>query len=285
MSSSSAAVSTGAFAENRFQRGGSPSSAIRSSPAIGFGPEAPGFDHVPFGDLDAVRAAVGPETAAVMVEPVQGEGGVSVGSTEYLRGLRTLCDEAGILLVLDEVQTGVGRSGKLLDLMLNTIGLDRSKVYIANIVPWRPPGNRTPTPVETQICLPFIQRQIELADPDVADHGERDLRPLGVLLHPAAELEPVHLRHVRVGDDQIGNVLLQGRQRLGAVVGRGDVEAGFLEAHVEHPQALRVAVDQKEILLAQPGLHVSPPWTVTVPEGQRSLSAVDGTGNSASAAA
>jgi uracil-DNA glycosylase family 4 len=61
----------------------------------------------------------------------------------------------------------VGRSGKLLDLMLNAIGLDRTKVYIANIVPWRPPGNRTPTPVETQICLPFIQRQIELADPDI----------------------------------------------------------------------------------------------------------------------
>jgi acetylornithine/N-succinyldiaminopimelate aminotransferase len=79
----------------------------------GFGPEAPGFDHVPFGDLEAVRAAVGPETAAVMVEPVQGEGGVNVGSAEYLQGLRALCDEAGILLVLDEVQTGVGRSGKL----------------------------------------------------------------------------------------------------------------------------------------------------------------------------
>jgi DNA polymerase len=61
----------------------------------------------------------------------------------------------------------VGRSGKLLDLMLNAIGLDRGKVYIANIVPWRPPGNRTPTPVETQICLPFIQRQIELANPEV----------------------------------------------------------------------------------------------------------------------
>jgi uracil-DNA glycosylase len=61
----------------------------------------------------------------------------------------------------------VGRSGKLLDQMLKAIGLDRAKVYIANIVPWRPPGNRTPTPVETQICLPFIQRQIELADPDI----------------------------------------------------------------------------------------------------------------------
>lgn len=79
----------------------------------GFGPEAPGFDHVPFGDPEAVRAAIGPETAAVMVEPVQGEGGVHVGSVEYLQGLRALCDEAGVLLVLDEVQTGVGRSGRL----------------------------------------------------------------------------------------------------------------------------------------------------------------------------
>jgi uracil-DNA glycosylase family 4 len=61
----------------------------------------------------------------------------------------------------------VGRSGQLLDRMLKAIGLDRSKVYIANIVPWRPPGNRTPTPVETQICLPFVQRQIELCNPDI----------------------------------------------------------------------------------------------------------------------
>src|SRR5213080_3489882 len=61
----------------------------------------------------------------------------------------------------------VGRSGKLLDRMLSAIGLDRTSVYIANIVPWRPPGNRTPTPQESQICLPFILRQIELADPDI----------------------------------------------------------------------------------------------------------------------
>jgi uracil-DNA glycosylase len=61
----------------------------------------------------------------------------------------------------------VGRSGKLLDRMLAAIALDRKSVYIANIVPWRPPGNRTPTPQETAICLPFTQRQIELVDPDV----------------------------------------------------------------------------------------------------------------------
>ena len=61
----------------------------------------------------------------------------------------------------------VGRSGKLLDRMLAAIKLDRSSVYIANVVPWRPPGNRTPTPQETEICRPFIARQIELVDPDV----------------------------------------------------------------------------------------------------------------------
>ena len=61
----------------------------------------------------------------------------------------------------------VGRSGKLLDRMIAAIGLDRTSAYIANVIPWRPPGNRTPTPQETQICLPFIQRQIELVDPDV----------------------------------------------------------------------------------------------------------------------
>jgi uracil-DNA glycosylase len=61
----------------------------------------------------------------------------------------------------------VGRSGQLLDRMLAAIGLDRSGAYIANVIPWRPPGNRTPTPQETSICLPFTRRQIELADPDV----------------------------------------------------------------------------------------------------------------------
>jgi uracil-DNA glycosylase family 4 len=61
----------------------------------------------------------------------------------------------------------VGRSGKLLDLMMAAIGLNRTTAYIANIIPWRPPGNRTPTPQESQICLPFIRRQIELANPDV----------------------------------------------------------------------------------------------------------------------
>ena len=77
----------------------------------GFGPEVDGFDHVPFGDHEALRAAVGPQTAGIMIEPVQGEGGVSVVPPQCLRGLRELCDENDLLLILDEVQCGTGRTG------------------------------------------------------------------------------------------------------------------------------------------------------------------------------
>jgi acetylornithine/N-succinyldiaminopimelate aminotransferase len=79
----------------------------------GFGPEAPGFDHVPFGDHPALNAAITPETAAIMIEPIQGEGGVRTVPPQCLKGLRELCDANGLLLILDEVQTGIGRTGKL----------------------------------------------------------------------------------------------------------------------------------------------------------------------------
>jgi len=79
----------------------------------GFGPVVEGFDQVPFGDLDAVKKAIGPETAAILAEPIQGEGGVRVNSNAFLRSLRALCDQHGLLLIFDEVQTGMGRTGEL----------------------------------------------------------------------------------------------------------------------------------------------------------------------------
>ncbi|WP_417478679.1 aspartate aminotransferase family protein [Maricaulis sp.] len=79
----------------------------------GFGPAMEGFDHVEFGDLDAVRAVLSEETAAICVEPVQGEGGVRAGDDAFLRGLRQICDENGLMLIYDEVQCGAGRTGKL----------------------------------------------------------------------------------------------------------------------------------------------------------------------------
>lgn len=79
----------------------------------GFGPVVPGFDHLPFGDLEAIKATLGPETAAVLIEPIQGEGGIRALPIDALRELRKISDEAGVLLILDEIQCGMGRTGKL----------------------------------------------------------------------------------------------------------------------------------------------------------------------------
>ncbi|MTH96504.1 aspartate aminotransferase family protein [Roseibium sp. RKSG952] len=79
----------------------------------GFGPKAPGFDQVPAGDTEALKAVIGPQTAALAIEPIQGEGGIREIPVEFLRQMRALCDAEGILLIFDEIQTGVGRTGKL----------------------------------------------------------------------------------------------------------------------------------------------------------------------------
>src|SRR5262245_6127526 len=79
----------------------------------GFGPPVDGFDQVPFADLEAVKRAIGPATAAILIEPIQGEGGVRVASPTFLRALRQLCDQHGLLLVFDEVQTGIARTGEM----------------------------------------------------------------------------------------------------------------------------------------------------------------------------
>jgi acetylornithine/N-succinyldiaminopimelate aminotransferase len=79
----------------------------------GFGPPDDGFDQVPFADLDAVKRAIGAETAAIAIEPIMGEGGVRVVEPSFVRALRELCDQNGLLLIFDEVQTGMGRTGEL----------------------------------------------------------------------------------------------------------------------------------------------------------------------------
>ncbi|GAB4393784.1 MAG: aspartate aminotransferase family protein [Kiloniellaceae bacterium] len=79
----------------------------------GCGPAVEGFDNVPFGNMNELRNAIRPETAAVVVEPIQGEGGIRAADLEYLKALRNVCDEYGLLLVFDEIQCGMGRTGKL----------------------------------------------------------------------------------------------------------------------------------------------------------------------------
>ncbi|HEY3814756.1 MAG TPA: aspartate aminotransferase family protein [Caulobacteraceae bacterium] len=79
----------------------------------GFGPRLPGYKQIAFGDMDVLKASIGEQTCAVIIEPVQGEGGARSASDDYMREIRRLCDEHGALLILDEVQCGMGRSGKL----------------------------------------------------------------------------------------------------------------------------------------------------------------------------
>ncbi len=79
----------------------------------GFAPLLEGFSHVPYGDIEAVRAAIGPKTAGILIEPVQGEGGIHIAAAEFLRALRALCDEKDLLLLFDEIQCGLGRTGNM----------------------------------------------------------------------------------------------------------------------------------------------------------------------------
>ncbi|HVZ52311.1 MAG TPA: aspartate aminotransferase family protein [Pseudolabrys sp.] len=90
----------------------------------GFGPPVEGFDQVPYNDLDAVKKAIGPATAAILIEPVMGEGGVRVVPHSFLRALRDLCDQHGLLLIFDEIQTGIGRSGELFAYQLSGVEPD-----------------------------------------------------------------------------------------------------------------------------------------------------------------
>ena len=153
----------------------SPARSIRSAPAAYI---APASEPLPSPDAAIVSAREQARTAAsldVLRNLLEKFDGCALKSTATRLVFADGNPKARIMFVGEapgreediEGLPFVGRSGKLLDRMIAAIGLDRSKVYIANVIPWRPPGNRTPTPQETQICLPFIQRQIELVDPDI----------------------------------------------------------------------------------------------------------------------
>ena len=133
---------------------------------------------LPAPDVAAVEAREAAKSAATLDELralLEGFHGCALRATATRLVFADGNPQARVMFVgeapgFEEDQSGkpfVGRSGKLLDRMMAAIGLDRTSAYIANVVPWRPPGNRTPTPQETAICLPFIRRQIELANPDI----------------------------------------------------------------------------------------------------------------------
>jgi uracil-DNA glycosylase len=143
-----------------------------AAPAVMRGEAAPAPDVAIASAREAARTA---PTLEALRELMQNFDGCALKNTATRLVFADGNPQARIMLVgeapgRDEDIEGlpfVGRSGKLLDRMIGAIGLNRTTAYIANVIPWRPPGNRTPTPQETQICLPFVQRQIELVNPDV----------------------------------------------------------------------------------------------------------------------
>jgi uracil-DNA glycosylase family 4 len=156
--------------EERVETGAAPSPPVRAAAALAATIAPP--DEAA---RSATEAAASARTLEELRAALEAFNGCGLKATATQLVFADGAPEAPIMLVGeapggDEDRIGrpfVGRAGQLLDRMLASIGLDRTKVYIANVVPWRPPGNRTPTPQETSVCLPFVRRQIALVNPRV----------------------------------------------------------------------------------------------------------------------
>ena len=167
----------------------------------GFGPKVEGFDQVPLDDMAALNRVIGPQTAALIIEPVQGEGGVKPVRPDFLRALRKLCDEKGLLLIFDEIQTGVGRTGKLF--AYEWVGIEPDIMCVAKAIGGGFPLGATLATAEAAKGM------------TVGTHGTTyGGNPLAMAVGNAAldlALEPGFLAHVT----KIGNYL---NQQLGALV-------------------------------------------------------------------
>lgn len=213
-------------------------SAATGKPGLGdqFPPRTPGFVAVPYGDIRALRAAIGPRTAAIMLEPVQGEAGAVVPPPDYLRAVRQLCDEHGLLMVLDEIQTGMGRTGPLFafeahgvqpDVMTLGKGLGGGLPISATLVrdpslclaPGEHGGTFCGHPLNSAAALVVVQT---LADPAQKLERERGSRRLKAVLQDVADRFALTLR----GVGHLWGLVLPGPHA--AQVVRAAHEAGLL---------------------------------------------------------
>jgi acetylornithine/N-succinyldiaminopimelate aminotransferase len=218
-----------------------------------FPPHIPGFFKVPFGDLCAMRAAVGPSTVAIMVEPIQGEGGVVVPPEGYLRGLRELADEHGLLLILDEIQTGIGRTGTL-------FACEREGV--------RPDVMTLGKGLGAGVALSAVLANARASCFEPGDQGGTfNGNPLGTAVALRVldiVTQPAFLAHVEaMGESLRDGLTALAREMGGFVRGRGLLLAWVLErpvapAIVEHARALGLLVNaaRPHILRLMPSLRI-----------------------------
>jgi acetylornithine/N-succinyldiaminopimelate aminotransferase len=174
----------------------------------GFGPPVDGFDQVPFGDLEAVKKAIGPQTGAILVEPIQGEGGIRVPQPNFLRGLRALCDQHGLLLIFDEIQTGFARTGDLF--VYQRVGVTPDIMPVAKAL-----GGGFPVGA----CLATAEAGKGMT---AGTHGSTfGGNPLAMAVGNAVldvMLEPGFIEHVREMGLKLKQKLAEIRDRYGAVV-------------------------------------------------------------------
>jgi acetylornithine/succinyldiaminopimelate/putrescine aminotransferase len=239
---------------------------------VGMGPLVGGVVSVPFDDLDAMRAVVGGETAAVIVEPIQAEGGILVPSESYLSGLRALCDERGALLLFDEVQTGYGRTGRFLGADHDGVvadacslakgiggGFPLAAIAVREaLADGLPPGSHASTFGGNALACAAGLAVLSIFD------DER-------LVENAAKMGE-HLRR-RLGE-------LFGGGRAPAVTdlrGRGLLQGIALADHVDAPKTLAVLRDRGLLLTTAGGtvLRISPPLNVTASELDEGLAHIE----------
>lgn len=235
----------------------------------GFGPKIDGFDRAVFNDLDSARRAIGPETAGILVEPVQGDGGVRVAAPEFLQGLRALADQHGLVLMLDEIQSGMGRTGTLLaheasgirpDIVSLAKGLGGGfpvgAVLVTDaIAAAMAPGSHATTfggnPLAMAVCAAVI-------DEIMAPGFLARVRAAGVALH--AGLDRLAARWPAVIAERRGTGLLQGLKTVGP-------NGAFERRCLEHGLLTVVAADNVVRLL--------PPLTVSADEVTQALAILD----------
>jgi acetylornithine/N-succinyldiaminopimelate aminotransferase len=238
----------------------------------GFGP-LPGAVHVPFGDLDAVRAMLGPEIAAVIVEPVQGEGGVLPAPPGFLRGLRALTTDTGTLLIADEIQTGVGRTGTFLACEQEDVSPD--VVALAK-------GLAGGVPIGAMLC----KKALEGALPPGSHGSTFGGNPLASRA-ALAVLETLESENLIGRVRELGSVLTKGLNgllakhptKLEAVRGSGLLQAAVLREGIE-PRDVLAALQARGLLVSVAGgraLRFSPPLVVKPNELDEALGILDTT--------
>jgi len=234
----------------------------------GFEPLMPGFKHVPYNDLRAMERAIDSRTAAILVEPIQGEGGVNVPDDDYLPGLRKLCDEAGALLILDEVQTGIGRTGRLWGYQHSGIEPDIMTLAkaIANGVPM---GVMLAREEVARVLTPGTHASTFGGTPFVASVA---LAALSTVIG-----DKLPERADRLGRELMDGLRAMARRRpvIKAIRGRG------LLIGAELSQAAGPVVDacrERGLLVLTAGervLRLAPPLIVNEQDCQRALSIID----------